>query len=252
MKEQSDQSLHCLPLCLHILWIREQSDHSLHCLQFCLHILWMREQSDQCLHCLPFCLHILWMREQSDQRLHCLQFGLHILWMKEQSDQGLHRLPFHVHLLDEGWSYRVYTVYHSVASFGWRSSLIRVYTVCNSICIFWMHSSMTKCSNFVRITEFFFKSECSEFLWKVIVSQCLYPLNYGGSIFLIWVTNCSFPFINILKLPFNKHFAMIASPKNLGVHFFSYFLWYLTEYTLQICFWWTQCNSKSCKVYPTT
>ena len=67
--------------------------------------------------------------------------------MKEQSDQGLHYLQFHLHLLDAFF-------YGKVFKF---------------------------CENY----RIFFKSECSEFLWKVIVSQCLYPLNYGGSIFLI-------------------------------------------------------------------
>ena len=75
--------------------------------------------------------------------------------------------------------------------------MIRVYTVCYSVCIFWIKEWSDqglhcldaffygKMFKFYESYRFISKSECLEFLWKVIVSQCLYPLNYGGSLDLI-------------------------------------------------------------------
>ena len=153
MKEQSDQSLHCLPLRL------DEGAFRLHRLDkgavwsgstlFAIPFGWRSSLIRVYTVCLSIC--IVWTKEQSDQGLHCLPFRLHCL-MKEQSDQGLPCLPFHSHCFDEGavWSestlfaipfasfgwrsslIRVSTVI-PFASFGWRSSLIRVYTVCHSI-----------------------------------------------------------------------------------------------------------------------
>ena len=177
MKEQSDQSLHCLPLHLHQLdegavW----SGSTLFAIPFAS-FGWrsslirvytvchsMKEQSDQSLHCLPLHLHRL---DEGAFRLHCLDKGavwsgstlfailfgwrsslirvytvclsVCIVWMKEQSDQGLHCLPFRLHGLDEGAVWSGSTLFAiPFALFWWRSSLNWVYTVCHSVCIVWM------------------------------------------------------------------------------------------------------------------
>ena len=189
------RQLHCLPFFLHLfdegaVW----SGSTLFAISFAslgwgsslirvytvchfICIFWMKEQSDQGLHCLLFCLHILWMKEQSDQGLFAVRFAQLVdegaVWSEStpfailcasfegRSLQGLHCLPFRLHLLDEGAV--------------WSGSALFAILLDAFFC--------GKVFKFYENYRIFFKSECLEFLWKVIVSQCCYPLNYGGFIF---------------------------------------------------------------------
>ena len=124
MKEQSDQSLHCLPLRLHRL---DEGAFRLHRLD--KGTVW----SGFTLFAIPFG----W--RSSLIRVYTVCLSVCIVWTKEQSDQGLHCLHFRLHCMDEGavWSGSILFAI-PFALFWWRSSLIRVYTVCHSVCIVWM------------------------------------------------------------------------------------------------------------------